>query len=283
MNDTSVRFLKAVLERVAEDRIVEVRLFPAIRQGGIESGVAVLAVEPEPDVRLDADGLAHDPVDTEALSDEVEVTEERAGDDNTLGGLDVEVTRDPAAADGADDGPERVEVARGVMARRESLADSGGVVAAVFEALDRESTLVVTVEGPALPARASARRMAEVEVVVDAPPLAADAADLSSEESIALGDILLLPSPGPAGGTTTGDPGHRRLAILCARYKLIIKGPDRGKWELEVMHQADAPLHTLERVIAGVVRRSGEGSEPERFTRHSLRETLDAPAWARSA
>jgi hypothetical protein len=31
-----------------------------------------------------------------------------------------------------------------------------------------------------------------------------------------------------------------------------------------------------------VVRRSGEGSDPERFTRHSLREALDAPAWARS-
>ncbi len=47
MNDTTRRFLSAITERVPEGgRIVELRLFPAIRQGGIESGVAVVAVEP---------------------------------------------------------------------------------------------------------------------------------------------------------------------------------------------------------------------------------------------
>ena len=120
-------------------------------------------------------------------------------------------------------------------------------------------------------------------VEVDAQPLVGDAPDLWPDDSILLGDILALPAPEGDTSQLAGDPARRRLAILCARYKLIIKGPDRGKWELEVMHQADAPLDTLERVIAGVVRRSGEGSEPERFTRQSLRETLNAPAWARSA
>lgn len=71
-----------------------------------------------------------------------------------------------------------------------------------------------------------------------------------------------------------------RLAILCASYKLTVKGVDRGKWEVEIVHHADAPLGTLDNVIRGVVRRSGDDAEPERFTRQSLRDYLDAPSWA---
>ncbi|HPV77204.1 MAG TPA: hypothetical protein PLX31_20040, partial [Gemmatimonadaceae bacterium] len=54
MNDTTRRFLTAIVDRVPNGgRIVELRLFPAIRQGGIESGVAVVAVEPpEPVVEV---------------------------------------------------------------------------------------------------------------------------------------------------------------------------------------------------------------------------------------
>ena len=40
MNETNERFLKAVLERLPAERVVEIHLFPAIRQGLMETGVA---------------------------------------------------------------------------------------------------------------------------------------------------------------------------------------------------------------------------------------------------
>ena len=67
--------------------------------------------------------------------------------------------------------------------------------------------------------------------------------------------------------------------MLTARYRLVLKGPDRGKWEMEVTHEADAPLATLERVARGVAKRAGEESDPEHFSAHALRSALDAPAW----
>ena len=42
--DTTGRFFRAIAERVPADRIVELYLFPPLRQGPIESGVAVIAV-----------------------------------------------------------------------------------------------------------------------------------------------------------------------------------------------------------------------------------------------
>jgi hypothetical protein len=48
MDDTRHRFLLAIAERVPPDRVDEVRVFRPIRQGGQETGVAVVAVEPEP-------------------------------------------------------------------------------------------------------------------------------------------------------------------------------------------------------------------------------------------
>src|SRR5690348_14495021 len=52
LNETGERFLKAILERVPLERIVELHLFPAIRQGQIETGVAVVAAEPPPNLEL---------------------------------------------------------------------------------------------------------------------------------------------------------------------------------------------------------------------------------------
>src|SRR5215217_9586682 len=47
MTETQERFLRAVAERVPLDRVAEVYLFPPIRQGGDEAGLAVVATEPE--------------------------------------------------------------------------------------------------------------------------------------------------------------------------------------------------------------------------------------------
>ena len=42
--ETEERFVRAIAEHVPMDRVAEVYLFPPLRQGAIESGVAVLAV-----------------------------------------------------------------------------------------------------------------------------------------------------------------------------------------------------------------------------------------------
>lgn len=47
ITETRERFLKSILERIPLERIVEVHFFPAIRQGQMETGVAVMAVTPE--------------------------------------------------------------------------------------------------------------------------------------------------------------------------------------------------------------------------------------------
>ncbi len=60
----------------------------------------------------------------------------------------------------------------------------------------------------------------------------------------------------------------------------MIKGPDRGKWDVDITHEADAPLDTVERVVRGVAKRAGDDQEPQTFTGDSLRAALAAPVWA---
>ncbi len=46
MDDTRERFLSAIAERLGADRIVELHLFSPIRQGVLETGVAIVAAVP---------------------------------------------------------------------------------------------------------------------------------------------------------------------------------------------------------------------------------------------
>jgi hypothetical protein len=46
---------------------------------------------------------------------------------------------------------------------------------------------------------------------------------------------------------------------------------DRGKWEVEVTAEADAPLITIDEVVRGVMKRAGEQFEPERITAGEFR------------
>jgi hypothetical protein len=68
-----------------------------------------------------------------------------------------------------------------------------------------------------------------------------------------------------------------RLTIHTARYRLTLKGVDRGKWEVDVVAEADAPLDAIDAVIRGVQRRAGEGSEPDRLNAEAFRGALEAP------
>ncbi|MGQ0650540.1 MAG: hypothetical protein ACT4P7_23620 [Gemmatimonadaceae bacterium] len=274
MNDTTRRFLNTVLERIPESRIIELRLFPAIRQGGIESGVAVLAVEP---------GFVATPVaeSNEAAEEAIVLAVDEAGPRLDASDVEVEIAHpDDAAIAEVEPLDVELEVLDRVAGAEHETLD---IADAVRQELERETTLELVAE--VIPGEVSSDEgdvpdEKEISLVLEAPDLPADASSGERDDSIALSDILALPSP---EGAVVDDNPHSRLAILCARYKLVFKGSERGRWDLEIMHQADAPLDTLDRVIAGVMRRSGETGEPERFTRESLRESLDAPAWVQSA
>ena len=70
-----------------------------------------------------------------------------------------------------------------------------------------------------------------------------------------------------------------RHTVFTARYRLTIKGADRGKWEFDVVADADAPLTTVDTVVRGVQRRAGDEEEPERLTSDGVRAALDGLSW----
>lgn len=156
-DETRTRFLASIAAQIPAERVIEVHLFGAIKQGGMESGVAVVAVE-----------LQHAPAPS----------------------LDVD----------------------------------GGYVppAVVAEAATVETT------------------------------------DAAAAES----------APAP------------RYTIFTARYRHTLKGPDRGKWEISVTEEADAPLLTVDAVVRGVSRRSGEADETVRLSGDEFRAALPLPARA---
>jgi hypothetical protein len=164
MTEAQHRFLKAISERVTSGDIEEVRLFPTVRSGPLESGVAIVAV------------------------------------------------RDLASA-----------VAAGAP-------DAGEVLAAS--------------EAPVAP--------------TSTPDESGDAAE-------------------------TSDDRADRLSILTARFRQTVKGPERGKWEFDIVHDADAPLETVERVVRGVAHRAGEDGEPELLTGDAFRRALSEPWWTTQA
>ena len=73
--------------------------------------------------------------------------------------------------------------------------------------------------------------------------------------------------------------GITRHIVYSARYRLVLKGADRGRWETTVTAEADAPLAAVEAVVRGVLRRAGEDDEPERLTGESFRQALVANPW----
>ncbi len=204
MTDTQVRFLKAIAERLPAERVAEVHLFPPMRQGGAETGVAVIAVEPlrivESDAAAEAEIVPGDEVAVDAAV-EVDVDDEVAVDAAVEADVDDEVAVDAAVeADVNDESPYAPEpVAETPVAAEEAFA-------------------------------------------ADEAELAADAAAVEPAEPIV------------------------RHVVYSARYRYTLKGPERGKWEADVVAEADAPLITVERVVRGVRERSGETNEPERLT-----------------
>ncbi|HEX8941658.1 MAG TPA: hypothetical protein VF785_00890 [Gemmatimonadaceae bacterium] len=69
-----------------------------------------------------------------------------------------------------------------------------------------------------------------------------------------------------------------RPVVYTARYRLTLKGPDRGKWEASVVAEADAPLITVDAVVRGVQRRSGDADVATRIEGADVRAILEAKA-----
>lgn len=76
------------------------------------------------------------------------------------------------------------------------------------------------------------------------------------------------------GQAPAGNAPASRLTVYTAKYRLTLKGPDRGKWEFALQAEADAPLLTVDRVVRGVQQRSGDAEEPVRLTGDELRALL---------
>jgi hypothetical protein len=189
---TRDRFLVAIAERVSPDRMQAVYLFPPIRSGHVETGVAVLAVDPLPPVTV----------------------------------------RDLEPAD-----------------------------VGLFEHPPEEAADVPAAEPYAEPA---------TEPV--APPAPATAMEHTDPLDAAVDDALA-----PVEGADARSP---RPLVLTARYRHTLKGPDRGAWFVEVHEQADAPLATVEMVVAGVARRHDDSAEPERLDAEAVRLAVTAGTWA---
>ena len=166
MNEVRARFLKAILDQLPAERIAEIHFFPEIRQGQIETGVAVLAVVPEPPL--------------------------------------------PVATDGAED--------------------------------------VIT------------ERPADIPVDTDTE-FPCDEAPIAEAEA----EPVALPA--------------ERFEVWSAAYRWTRKGPERGKWEVDLTAEADAPLPTVDIVVRGVHERAGEAMETERITNAELQVLLSEPEW----
>ncbi|GMV10377.1 MAG: hypothetical protein AMXMBFR55_21110 [Gemmatimonadota bacterium] len=295
MNDTTRRFLSAIVERIpAGGRIVELRLFPAIRQGGNESGVAVVAVEPpEAPAISDMSGgdsdaasgegapatehsggegaadfavVAHDIVDIDVITEDEEGL---TGDEAAAATSPVSLA-DAAEEDGV--GEALDDEMNDIVVSVASL-ESAATDAATDAALEPDSEAMTDAEAEAATdAEAQAATDAEAQAVTDAEAQAvtdAEAQAVTDAEAEAATEL-----------EETAEPARpRRYAVLTARYRYTFKGPDRGKWDMELTHEADAPLDTVERVARGVAKRAGDESEPEHFSGESLRQALEAPAW----
>jgi len=201
LSETRERFAHAITAEVPIDRIVEIHFFQPIKQGGVESGVAVLAVMPE------------------------------------------SATTDASTAVAPD--------------------DFVVVPAHVVEPPPPELEVPITVHGD----------------------VGFDTAAVGGSDGIPLGGLRAAPDdasddayPPDEIPESEDEDVRRRFVVYTARYRLVLKGMDRGKWEASVVAEADAPLDTVDAVVRGVLRRAGDAEDAERMTGEELRSQLAALA-----
>lgn len=261
--ETHERFLRAVVARLPVERIIELHLFPSIKQGGVESGVAVVAAVPEGEV-----------VTTAGRGESALAPAEGAeGTSDTSAGVDAAEAEAAHASASAGAPPQRHDAADGADAPHPNTADgvepTRGDDDRAHEPTNArrptpDALQIGDTEAPIEIDADEAERLEDaVHAIVD--EVEDPAAQTMAAASLELAD---LPAAEPA----------RRYTIYSARYRLVLKGPDRGKWAVDIVAQADAPLVTVESVVRGVQRRAGDADEVGRWSGDELRVALRMPA-----
>ena len=208
--ETRERFVREIVARVPLPRLVELHLFAPMRQGGMESGVAVLA----------------------ALLD---VSEEEAA-------------TPPAAP---------------------SPSTPGAVVPAIDEALIVERARDVELGEDGVDDAGPPERCDPTDAAAgpspggDAAEQPADSTPVDGGRGVDIAELVADPAVAPAAPAPRAP--RLRHTVFTARYRLVLKGPERGRWDVEVREEADAPLITVEAVVRGVLARAGDAGDPERL------------------
>jgi len=222
VSEVTERFLRAVIATVPVELIEELHLFSPLRQGTVETGIAVLAAR----VPLAA-------MEESSAEPELPFVEE------------------------ASEAGERVETRDVEALAVEALA----VEALAVEALDVGAPEAAA---PELEVVADAGDDDEDVSVVEQPLVEASADE--SDEADAVSEEPAVKAERPV-----------RHTVYTARYRYVIKGPERGKWESNIKDEADAPLITVETVVRGVQRRAGEESEIVRYSGAQIARALRIP------
>jgi hypothetical protein len=101
---------------------------------------------------------------------------------------------------------------------------------------------------------------------------------LAAEPPPPLQGELALPGPPPDPAAQADAPpgAPPRPVVFTARYRVWVKGRERGKWEFAMAEQAEAPLATVDAVVRGVLTRRDEATDPERLGPDAVRVRLEA-------
>jgi hypothetical protein len=219
VSEVTERFLRAVIAEVPLELIEELHLFSPLRQGTVETGIAVLAARKAAPMAEEQLELAEEQQTAIAEAAEAVAPE----------------------AEGAEQQTAIAEAAEAVVPEAEG-AEQQTAIAAEAEAIEPEAG-VAEAEG--------------------AEP-AVEATDVEAAEV-------------PAAAVSPRLPSTQRHTVFTARYRYVIKGPERGKWEASLKAEADAPLITVETVVRGVQRRAGEESEIVRYSAAQIARALRLP------
>lgn len=126
----------------------------------------------------------------------------------------------------------------------------------------------------AIAERLSADRVEELHLF---PPLRQG----GIESAVAVIAARLEPPATELAPAAPSDDQVARLTVYRAHYRLVVKGPERGTWEMGLIEEADAPPPTVGVVVRGVHERAGgDDTEPERLTGDAFRLAISDRPWA---
>ena len=254
LSETRERFAKAIIAKVPAERIVEIHFFQPIRQGGVESGVAVVAAHPEHTLSAEGElpnvsgALPEPDVDVPEVIEETDDLQNELTLDASASATPDECVVIPAHTVEPDD--------QDVGAEQDDEQDAD------LMASDREVDLPM----------GHAPFGAPDDVSSDDEDGEQAALRRKAREAFAALDALSAPALTNAESERVGPPP--RMTVFTARYRLVLKGPDRGKWEATVVAEADAPLPTVDAVVRGVLRRAGDAEDAERMSGEELAAEL---------